>query len=158
MPNFSSFFPGSFARGIPVVAAFLLALPACAADPRVVGVAPPTRIPDAPETPLNTPIERIPTASVPAEIRRRVVADAAAHLKVAPSSIVLSRAERVNWSDGSLGCRRTSDDGETLFGVTQIVENGYRIVAKTSSRELVYHSNGRTDQAATVIRCDPPVR
>jgi hypothetical protein len=151
MPNFSW-----SVRSLPVVATLVLSLPACAEDSRPTGVAPPTRIPDAPKTPLNQPIERVATATVPAEIRRLVVADAAAYLKVPASSIVLTRAERVNWSDGSLGCRRTGADGESLFGVTQVVENGFRIVAKTSSQELVYHTNGRTDQAAAVVRCATP--
>jgi hypothetical protein len=142
MPNF----PASF-RFLPVAAAFVLALPACAAEPRLTGVAPPTRIPDAPEPPLNQPIERVATAAVPVKIRRLVVADAAKHAGVAQSAIVLIRADRVVWSDAGLGCPKEG------MGYVQMTEPGYRVVARAPGTQLVYHTNERTDEAASVVRC-----
>jgi hypothetical protein len=152
MTNFRSNIRTPFARPAltaAFAAALVVTLPACAADPPLTGVAPPTRIPDAPAQPpqLNQPFERVSSAVVPAEIRKLVVADAALYLRVAESAVVIGRAERVVWSDGSLGCPREG------MGYIQTTQRGFRIVAKTSSQELVYHTDDRTDQTATVVRC-----
>ena len=143
MPHFKS-----LARVLLMTATCALPLAACAAEPKGVGVAPPTRIPDVVDPPLNRPQDRISTASVPAVIRRLVVADAAAHLRVAKTSVVLSRADRVVWSDAGLGCPQPG------MGYIQAVEPGFRIVARTAETELIYHTNERTDAAASIIRCD----
>jgi hypothetical protein len=143
MPHFKS-----LARVLLMTATCALPLAACAAEPKGVGVAPPARIPDVVDPPLNRPQDRISTGSVPAVIRRLVVADAAAHLRVAKNSVVLSRADRVVWSDAGLGCPQPG------MGYIQALEPGYRIVVRTAETELIYHTNERTDAAASVIRCD----
>lgn len=135
-----------------LIAACAAPLVACGAEPpatnKGVGVAPPTRIPDVVDQPLSRPVDQIATASVPTVIRRLVIADAAAHLGVPGSSVVLARADRVVWSDAGLGCPQPG------MGYTQAVEPGYRIVARTAETELVYHTNARVDAAANVVRCD----
>jgi hypothetical protein len=138
----------SLVRAWLMIAACAAPLAACAAEPKGVGVAPPARIPDVVDPPLNRPHDRISTAAVPAVIRRLVAADAAAHLRVSENSVVLSRADRVVWSDAALGCPQPG------MGYVQAVEPGYRIVVRTAETELVYHTNERTDAAASIIRCD----
>jgi hypothetical protein len=82
-------------------------------------------------------------ASLPRETRRAVAADAARRFKVAESAVVLTRAEQVTWSDGSLGC---TEPGRMY---TQALVPGYRLIAKTTGGELVYH----TDQRGQVVTC-----
>jgi hypothetical protein len=137
----------SLIRVLSIAAACAVPLAACGAQPRGVGVAPPTRIPDAVDPPLNQPLDRVANTSVPAEIRRLVAADAAAHLKVAPSAVVLGRTDRVVWSDASLDCAR---DGMSYL---QATVPGFRIVVRSAGNELVYHTNDRTDAGAIVVRC-----
>jgi hypothetical protein len=140
----------SLIRVLLITAACAAPLVACAAEPRGAGVAPPTRIPDAVDPPLNKPLDRVANATVPAQIRRLVAADAAAYLKVAPGSVVLGRTDRVVWSDASMDCAR---DGMAYI---QATVPGFRIVVRSAGRELVYHTNDRTDAAATVERCEEP--
>jgi len=107
------------------------------------GIAPPTRIPDPP-APLAEPAgASVPSASVPREVRVAVVADAARRFKVAESAVVLSRAEQVTWSDGSLGCAQRGQ----MY--TQNLVAGYRIVATTSAGQMVYH----TDSHGFAVTC-----
>jgi len=115
---------------------------------RDTGVAPPTRIPRAEipvSTPTGTPVE---TAAIPKSVRRAVVFDAAKRFNVPASAVVLTRAEQVTWSDGSLGCP------ERGMLYAQNLVPGYRIVAKTGSSELVYNTDTR-EQAKT---CPVPDR
>jgi hypothetical protein len=113
------------------------------------GVAPPKRLQDPIDNTLRVPpvAEPVTIASVPRELRRVVVADAAKHLDVPESSVVLTRAEQVTWSDGSLGCPQPG------MGYSQALVPGYRIVARTAERELTYH----TDTQATAVRCQEPL-
>ncbi len=85
----------------------------------------------------------MPSASVPREVRRAVVADAARRFKVAESAVVLGQAEQVTWSDGSLGCPQRGQ----MY--TQNLVAGYRIVAITSEGQMVYH----TDSQGFVVTC-----
>jgi hypothetical protein len=116
-----------------------VATPACAADApaRATGIAPPTRIPDAlleAPTPAGEPVA---TAAVPRDVRRAVAADAANRFKVAESSVVLTGAEQVMWSDGSLGCP------EPGILYTQMLVPGFRVTAKTQEGQLIYHTDSR---------------
>jgi hypothetical protein len=121
-------------------------LTACAASaedtkpPRAI--APPTRIPAPPlnDQPAG---QSVPTASIPREVRRAVVEDAAKRFSVPESSVVLTRAEQVTWPDASLGCPEPG----TMY--TQALVSGFRVVAKTSGGELSYH----TDTTGTVRNC-----
>jgi hypothetical protein len=136
----------------------LVAAPACAADPprtearptRPTGVAPPTRIPDvvtdAP-APAGQPMN---IASLPRETRRAVVADAARRFGVDASAVVLTRAEQVTWPDGSLGC---PEPGQYY---TQVLVTGYRLTAKTSDGELVYHTDSRGNVKSCGVLGKPP--
>ncbi len=99
-------------------------------------IAPPTRIP-APALngqPVGQPVT---TAQIPPEVRRAVVADAARRFSVSESSVVLTRAERVTWPDASLGCPEPG----TMY--TQALVAGFRLVAKTSGGELLYHTDAQ---------------
>jgi len=100
-------------------------------------MAPPTRIPDALDEsaqPQGTPVT---AAEVPKSVRRAVVADAAKRFNVEESAVVLVRAERVTWGDGSLGCP------EPGMVYTQNLVPGYVIVAKTAAGSLTYHTDSR---------------
>jgi hypothetical protein len=113
-------------------------LPSRPVLPRATGVAPPTRIADAATLsplPQGTPVA---TADVPRTVRRAVVDDAAKRFNVAASAVVLVRAERVTWSDGSLGC------AEPGVMYTQNLVPGYLLVAKTDGGELAYHTDSRS--------------
>jgi hypothetical protein len=115
------------------------------------GIAPPTRIPDSLDAVPSAPGEPVPIASVPRETRRAVAADAARRFNVAESSVVLTRAERVSWPDGSLGC---AEPGRMY---TQARVPGYRLVAKTAQGDLVYHTDeqGRVESCAGGSRKPP---
>ncbi len=134
--------------------AMLLAVQACAADPprpaRPTGIAPPTRIPemigDAP-APEGQPVA---IASLPRETRRAVADDAARRFNVAASAVVLTRAEQVTWPDGSLGC---PDPG---MAYTQMLVEGYRLVAKTTAGELVYHADSRGNVKSCAVSGKAP--
>jgi hypothetical protein len=119
-------------------------LAACSADrPQPAGIAPPTRIPDPPAQPAAPAGESVTAASVPREVRRAVVADAARRFQVAESAVVLSRAEQVTWNDGSLGCPQPGQ----MY--TQMLVSGFRILATTSSGQMEYH----TDAHGFVVTC-----
>jgi hypothetical protein len=125
----------------------LAPLAACSADkPAPTGIAPPTRIPDAPKAPVS-PTENagdaVSAASVPREVRRAVVADAARRFKVPESAVVVSQAEQVTWNDGSLGCPQPGQ----MY--TQMLVSGYRIVATSSAGQMEYH----TDSHGLVVTC-----
>lgn len=116
-----------------------MALPACAADAptRATGIAPPTRIPDALIGAPSPAGEPVATAAIPRDVRRAVVADAAKRFKVAESSVVLTGAEQVTWSDGSLGCP------EPGILYTQMLVPGFRVIAKAKEGQLTYHTDSR---------------
>ena len=64
---------------------------------------------EAARTRAGEPVTTAAT-SVPREVRRAVVADAARRFKVAESAVVLTQAEQVTWNDGSLGCPQPGAD------------------------------------------------
>jgi hypothetical protein len=111
-------------------------------------IAPPKRIPDIVEQPLRTAGQPVSTASMPREVRRAVVSDAAKRFQVQESAVVLAQAERVTWSDGSLGCPQPG------MSYTQALVPGYRVTAKTAAGQFVYH----TDERGNVVSCGSPPR
>ena len=139
-------------RGTMLIAslALLLASPAFAGEPprptrAATGEAPPRRIPlpvDRPAVPAGEPVAM---ASVPARVRRAVVADAARRFQVAKSAVVLVRAEQVTFPDGSLGCPQPG----RMY--TQALVPGYRLVARSAQGEIRYHADSR----GNVVTCDP---
>jgi hypothetical protein len=119
-------------------------LPACATEtPPPRAIAPPKRIPEVVETPAAPAGEPVNSAEMPREVRRAVVADAARRFRVAESAVVITRAERLTWSDGSLGC---PEPGRFY---TQNLVPGFRVVAKTSAGEFTYN----TDTRGNVVTC-----
>jgi hypothetical protein len=123
------------------VCALGFALPSCAAQPGAI--APPKRVLEAVETPASPAGEPVNTSAMPREVRRAVVADAARRFRVPESSVVLTRAEQLTWSDGSLGCP------EPGHSYTQMLVPGFRVVAKTQNGELTYN----TDTRGNVVTC-----
>jgi len=112
--------------------------------PRPLGIAPPTRIPDAP--PPDGPAGlQVATSEVPRAVRRAVVADAARRFGVAESAVVLSGAEKVTWSDGALGCPAPGQ----MYSQAQVP--GFRVLAKTAAGSFLYH----TDSRGQVLICAP---
>lgn len=131
---------------LPLFLAFGALVAACAsaadkpATPR--GIAPPTRIPDP--VVVQAPVgEHVDIASVPSGVRRAVVADAARRFAVSENQVVLVDAERVTWSDGAMGC---PEPGQMY---TQMLVPGFRVSAKTSAGQMLYH----TDSRGTVVNC-----
>jgi hypothetical protein len=130
-----------------LAAAVAIPLAACAGErpPVKTGMAPPTRIPDiaAPAGPAGV---LVPSASVPREVRRAVVADTAKRFKVAESAVVLTKTEKVTWSDASLGC---PEPGRMY---AQMLVEGFRVTAKTDGGSLTYN----TDSGGNVVVCGGP--
>jgi hypothetical protein len=110
-------------------------------DPR--RIAPPKRIPDSVEQPLAPAGKAVSTASMPREVRRAVVSDAAKRFQVPENAVVIAQAERVIWSDGSLGC------AEPGMAYTQALVPGYRVTARTTAGQFVYH----TDERGNFVSC-----
>jgi hypothetical protein len=138
-------------RIFPVCVMLAASLVAAAEPPagttgRDTGIAPPKRIPDViseTATPAGDPVG---IASVPRATRRAVVADAARRFGVAQSAVVLARAEQVTWPDGSLGC---PEPGRRY---TQAPVPGFRLTARTTAGELLYHA----DRFGNVVNCALP--
>jgi hypothetical protein len=114
-----------------------------AAKPRVAGIAPPARIPYVQSA--EPAGESIPMVVIPRALRRAVVADAARRFKVAQTAVVLAHAERLTWSDSSLGC---PEPGQAY---AQTIVPGFRVVAKTAEGDFVYH----TDAHGQILVCGP---
>ena len=129
---------------ISLTLALAIPLAACGGEkvPAKTAMAPPTRIPDiaAAAGPKGVVV---PSASIPREVRRAVVADAARRFKVAASAVVLTQAEKVTWTDTSLGCPEPGH----MYG--QMIVEGFRITAKTDGGSLVYN----TDAGGNVVSC-----
>jgi hypothetical protein len=118
-----------------MLAAAVVAPLACATEPG--RVAPPQRIPEP--VPASGEVgDPVSTASLPRELRRAVVSDAARRLGVAESAVVLTGAQQVTWNDGAMGCPKPGQ----MY--TQALVPGYRIVAKTANAEIVYHTDARS--------------
>ena len=128
-----------------IVLGTFTAVAARADDPRPPPrtIAPPTRIPNPEDTTMLPEGKAVPTTLIPREVRRAVVADAAKRFKVAESAVVLTRAEQLDWPDGSLGC---PEPGRVY---TQMLVPGFRVVAKTVAGEMLYH----TDTHGTARNC-----
>jgi hypothetical protein len=105
------------------------------------GIAPPTRIPDV--VAAQPAGEGVDIASVPRAVRRAVAADAARRFAVSENEVVLVGAERMTWSDGSLGC---PEPGRKY---TQMLVPGFRLTARTSAGQMLYH----TDSRGTLVNC-----
>jgi hypothetical protein len=135
-----------------LICAALLACAASAADdkPAQRSIAPPTRIPDPLTSPAAPAGEAVASATVPRAVRSAVVADAARRFKVAESAVVLVRAEKVTWADGSLGCPQPG------LMYTQMLVAGFRIVAKTAEGELLYHTDSRGNAVSCASLADTP--
>src|SRR5688572_12708884 len=128
---------------IALISGLAAAFPAMAGGgPAPAGIAPPKRIPlPAAARPSGEPVS---IAMVPREVRRAVVADAARRLKVIESLVVLAGAERLTWTDGSLGCPQPG------MSYAQVLVPGYRLTAKSAEGALVYH----TDGSGNLALCD----
>ena len=140
----------TFLRTLLISGALVAAFPACAADkpPRreptlLTGVAPPTRIPGPMDLDKQPAGEPVAISKVPRTVRRAVVADAAKRFNVAQSAVVVSRAEKVTWSDAALGC---PEHGQMY---AQALVPGYRIEARAQAGLLVYH----TDESLRAVTC-----
>lgn len=103
---------------------------------------PPTTVPPSGE---ESPL----TGEVPLDFVAEIVADAAARTGVAAEDILVTVAESVLWSDGSLGCPQP---GEMY---TQAIVEGFRVVVDTGDEgELDYRTGGTNFW----IICDPAER
>jgi hypothetical protein len=129
---------------ISLTMALAIPLAACGGEklPAKTAIAPPTRIPDiaAPAGPTGVVV---PSASIPREVRRAVVADAAKRFKVAASAVVLTQVEKITWSDASLGCPEPG----RMYG--QMLVEGFRVTAKTDGGSLIYNA----DAGGNVVSC-----
>ena len=71
---------------------------------------------------------------IPEALYAQAAAEAAAAAGVGVDQVQLVRAERVTWSDGSLGCP------EEGMGYTQALVPGYRVVIEAAGEELHFHA------------------
>jgi hypothetical protein len=133
----------SNSRCIGFVLAAVMAVCAVSANEMPQRIAPPNRIPD-PE-PRSLRGQPVATADMPRDVRRAVVADAARRFQVAESSVVLAVAEKLTWSDVSLGCPSPGQ----VYARRQVP--GFSVLAKTSQGALRYHTDMR-GQLATCSR------
>ena len=115
-------------------------------------IAPPKHIPDVDPgialkitQPTGEPVN---TASMPRAVRQAVVADASRRFQVTEDAVVLASAEKVTWSDGSLGCPQPGRS------YTQMLVPGFRVTATTTAGRMLYH----TDTRGNVVTCGLPVR
>ena len=72
-----------------------------------------------------------------------MVADAARRFNVAENAVVLASAERLTWSDGSLGC---PEPGQMY---TQMLVAGISRGCDDQRRQMLYH----TDSRGTAVTC-----
>ena len=120
-------------------------LGAHAEPPAPRGIAPPTRIPDpAPASAAGQPVA---TATMPRDVRRAVIADAARRFKVPEAAVVLANAEKLTCSDGALGCPQPGQ----MY--SRALVPGFRVLAKTREGDLLYH----TDMRGQTVVCTSPV-
>jgi hypothetical protein len=106
-------------------------------------ITPATRAPESAPTGTSPAGEPVEMASVPREVRRAVVAAAAKQFGVAANDVVVTRAEQVTWSDGSLGC---PEPGRMY---TQMLVQGYRVTARSADAQSVFH----TDAHGLTVAC-----
>jgi hypothetical protein len=117
-----------------------LGLGACFAGgdpPPTRPITPATRLPEQAPSVTQPAGEPVAMAAVPREVRRAVAAAAAKQFGVAVNDVVVTRAEQVTWSDGSLGC---PEPGRMY---TQMLVQGYRVTARSGGVESVFHSDAR---------------
>ena len=130
-------------RGLLTVCiAGLAALPACAAQPPAPGaIAPPKRVLEAVETQPSPAGEPVNTASMPREVRKAVVADAARRFRVDENAVVITRAELWRRKTGQplgAGVVTYSAGGRQLVVVGGGAVSGSWPVTGGSSRIVVF--------------------
>lgn len=113
---------------------------------RPTPIAPPARILHPVQIDAQPPGNPVATANMPRAVRRAVVADAARRFEVSESSVVLSDAQQVTWSDASLGCPQPG------MAYAQALVPGYRVSAVTAAGRLIYH----TDADGRIVACARP--
>jgi hypothetical protein len=133
-----------------LVAAWLLVACGTAEDDPSAGVpeetAPEETAPDDADSPSAPPS---PDGEEVADLDAAVeaaIADLAATADVDTAQVEVRTAERVTWSDGSLGCP------EPGMMYTQALVPGYRIVLSVDGTEVAYHGAEGTVPA----RCEDP--
>jgi len=75
--------------------------------------------------------------TVPAGLMSSAIEDAAQRTSVRLAEITVLSAERVTWSDGSLGCPQPG------MNYTQALVPGYRILVQAGGQVLRYHAGTR---------------
>jgi hypothetical protein len=72
--------------------------------------------------------------TVPADLTRAAIEDAAQRTSVRVADVTVLSAESVTWSDGSLGCPQPG------MNYTQALVPGYRIILQAGGQTLRYHA------------------
>ncbi|MBI2595527.1 hypothetical protein HYW46_02200 [Candidatus Daviesbacteria bacterium] len=88
-------------------------------------------------TPSSTPSPTLPT-NIPAEAKTLVqlaINEAAKQALVDPSKVQIISVEKMEWSDGSLGCPKPG------MAYTQAIVSGYLITLEVTGRRLEYHTD-----------------
>ena len=90
--------------------------------------------PAAQRAPQATPPSELPQvdASLPAELRTRVIADAARRAGTSAANVTVQSAQALNWPDGSLGCPQAG----VMY--TQAIVPGYRVLVVAGERRFDY--------------------
>jgi hypothetical protein len=127
-------------------AAILLVLAACAAVGAPSTSTEPASDEPSASSPSGRPEQSLPpvvtvppstspvTGEVPNEILDRILDDAVVRTGTDRSAIVVTRAESVTWSDGSLDCP------EPGMMYTQALVDGYHVILDADGEELDYRA------------------
>jgi hypothetical protein len=130
-------------RQLSTLAFIVAVLGACTqlGGPVVPSAGSPSLPTDTQRPPLITipPSMSLPTelGEVPAEIFEQAAEEAAAVANVAIDQVSIVRAERVTWSDGSLGC---PEPGQMY---TQALVPGFWLVLQAGDDEFDFHASER---------------
>ena len=84
-----------------------------------------------------------PIVDIPPSVLDPVVADAANRAGVTPDQVVVVSAQSVTFGDGSLGCPQPG------MAYTQMVVDGYKIVAEANGMTYDYRGTGNNFKLCT---------
>jgi hypothetical protein len=131
-------------RRLVLISALMIAITSCASQGTAPSASTPTSMPPESAGPS------LPAGDVPLELLEAAVADAAERAGVEAGSVSVLLAERVTWSDGSLGCP------EPGMMYTQALVPGYRVVVEAGGNELAFHGASGGDGLRFCAQPEPP--
>ncbi|WP_161569275.1 hypothetical protein [Candidatus Oscillochloris fontis] len=137
--------PSSIATATPSLIATATPSPTATAtsSPTETPMPPPPDPTKPPVRPLPTDLPRITPAAppivgeVPADLLKRIIADAAQRSGVDASAVTVLRGAAVEWGDSSLGCPQPG------MGYLQVITPGYQVILQAAQQTYDYHADTR---------------